>query len=205
MHFSWMPASLLTRMPALTLTRMPACSLMWMPAFTLTRTFHPCGHHTHQLSSSEPPSSQRLGHHRRASYRDSFEPRRRQSRSRSPVRGSNPKRVDRSPSPDKNKQRNKGFSRGAGSHGRSACAICLGRFSHDIQRCDSRNLWDKTTPAHSRRAQDGRIISANGLPLCYRWQRPGSCLAENHDSAHICSGCGDKDHGAQTCPRGEKT
>ncbi|KAG2738450.1 hypothetical protein P692DRAFT_201798413 [Suillus brevipes Sb2] len=159
---------------------------------------------TSRTPLAEPSATQ---HYRRSSYREPYEPRRRASRSRSPGRAGNPRRADRSPSPDKGKnreQRAKGFSRGAGSRGRSACAICLGRFSHDIQRCDSRNLWDKTTPAHARRSQDGRIISTNGLPLCYRWQRPGGCLAENHDSAHACSGCGDKSHGAQTCPRGEK-
>ncbi|KAG2063525.1 hypothetical protein BDR04DRAFT_1037687, partial [Suillus decipiens] len=91
-----------------------------------------------------------------------------------------------------------------GPRGRSACPICLGHFSYDIQRCESRNLWDKTTPAHARRTQDERIISANRLPLYYKWRRPGGCPAENHDSAHACSVCRDKEQGAQACPRGEK-
>ncbi|KAG1793830.1 uncharacterized protein HD556DRAFT_446303 [Suillus plorans] len=156
-------------------------------------------------NNAEQTSAQQQ--HRKTSYRDSSDPKRRPSRSRSPSQTDNHKKADGFPTPDKGKnreQRNKGFSRGAGSRGRSACAICLGHFAHNIQQCDSSNLWDKTTPAHSCRTQDGRIISTNGLPLCYRWQRPGGCTAENHDSAHICSGCGKKDHGAQTCPRGEK-
>ncbi|KAG2071835.1 hypothetical protein BDR04DRAFT_1015299 [Suillus decipiens] len=59
--------------------------------------------------------------------------------------------------------------------------------------------------AYAHRSQDGCIISANGLPLCYRWQRPGGCTAENHEAVHACSGCRDKDHGAQTCPQGDVT
>ncbi|KAG1843637.1 hypothetical protein C8R48DRAFT_576268, partial [Suillus tomentosus] len=66
------------------------------------------------------------------------------------------------------------------------CALCLGRFSHDIRRCGSRNLWDGTK-THCRRAEDGRLINPQGLPVCHRWQRPGSCQETNHESSHKCS------------------
>ncbi|KAG1725487.1 uncharacterized protein EDB91DRAFT_1208983 [Suillus paluster] len=143
---------------------------------------------------------------RKSSYRDtrSNNHRNHDSRSRSPVRGGGAQK-GRSSSPDntRDKSRREGFSRGAGSRGRSACAVCLGRFAHDIRHCNSSNLWDGSN-AHCRRAQDGRIINPQGLPLCYKWQRPESCAAPNHESSHECSGCGSKDHGVQKCSRVEK-
>ncbi|KAG1772608.1 hypothetical protein EV702DRAFT_919217, partial [Suillus placidus] len=91
----------------------------------------------------------------------------------------------------------------AGTRGRSACALCLGRFAHDIQRCESRNMWDSTN-THCHRADDGCLINPQGLPICYKWQRPGSCQIPNHEAPHECSGCGSKEHRAQSCPRSEK-
>ncbi|OAX36337.1 hypothetical protein K503DRAFT_653968, partial [Rhizopogon vinicolor AM-OR11-026] len=91
----------------------------------------------------------------------------------------------------------------AGPRGRSACAICLGRFAHKIAECNLPKLWDGS-PTHSRRTQEGRLVNPQGLTLCTNWQRPGGCSSGSHDFLHECSGCGLKDHGAQSCPRGEK-
>ncbi|KAG1838660.1 hypothetical protein C8R48DRAFT_562469, partial [Suillus tomentosus] len=74
----------------------------------------------------------------------------------------------------------------AGSRGQSACALCLGHFLHDIKRCESRSLWDGAS-THCRRAEDGCLINPQGLPICYKWQRPGSCQDQNHGSSHECS------------------
>ncbi|KAG1849573.1 hypothetical protein C8R48DRAFT_559474, partial [Suillus tomentosus] len=56
----------------------------------------------------------------------------------------------------------------------SACAMCLGRFVHNILQCSATELWDGSA-AHAQRAQDGRILNPAGLPLCFKWQRPGGC------------------------------
>ncbi|KAG1778121.1 hypothetical protein EV702DRAFT_968650 [Suillus placidus] len=103
----------------------------------------------------------------------------------------------------RDKHHHEGFSHSAGSRGRSACAICLGCFIHDIHHCNSNNLWDRSS-SHCCQAQDGHIVNPQGLPLCYKWQCTQSCAAPNHEAFHGCSGCGSKDHGAQKCSRGEK-
>lgn len=196
-----MPATLIPWTPAHMLTRMPATSIPRTPAHMLTRTTH--------LSITQPSNKDAPAYQssfRKSSYRDTRgnNQRNRNSRSRSPVRGGEAQK-GRSSSPDntRDKNRREGFSRGAGSRGRSACAVCLGRFAHDIRHCNASNLWDGSN-AHCRRTQDGRIVNPQGLPLCYKWQRPESCAAPNHESSHECSGCGGKDHGAQKCSRVEK-
>ncbi|TEB24861.1 hypothetical protein FA13DRAFT_1638192, partial [Coprinellus micaceus] len=84
------------------------------------------------------------------------------------------------------------------------CTICLGRHRHDIFQCSSKLLWDGTTPAYSRKVDNGHPQDPNGKVLCSDWQRPSGCKSTTHDTKHECSGCGEKDHGAQTCPRAQK-
>lgn len=139
----------------------------------------------------------------RDSRRSNQEHSRRNSRSRSPRRGGNENRKRSPDNSRNNQQRKQGFSQGAGTRGRSACAICLGRFAHNIQRCESSKLWDGT-PAYCKKTQDNRLVNSQGSPLCFKWQRPNGCFTSNHELHHECSGCGSKEHGAQGCPRGEK-
>ncbi|KIK43866.1 hypothetical protein CY34DRAFT_81011, partial [Suillus luteus UH-Slu-Lm8-n1] len=63
--------------------------------------------------------------------------------------------------------------------------------------------WDGTN-THCHRADNRYLINPQGLPICYKWQCPGSCQIPNHEAPHECSGCGSKEHGAQSCPHGEK-
>ncbi|TEB23453.1 hypothetical protein FA13DRAFT_1571991, partial [Coprinellus micaceus] len=49
-----------------------------------------------------------------------------------------------------------------------------------------------------------RLQDPNGKILCFDWQRAVGCKSTTHDSKHECSGCGEKDHGAQKCPRAQK-
>ncbi|KAG2065897.1 hypothetical protein BDR04DRAFT_949567, partial [Suillus decipiens] len=87
----------------------------------------------------------------------------------------------------------------AASTGHHACALCLGRFAHNIHKCKSELLWDNKTPTSCRRSPEGRLINTLGLQLCYDWQRPNGCPSASKDHIHECSGCGSTDHGAQKC------
>ncbi|KAF8837055.1 hypothetical protein BDN67DRAFT_874734, partial [Paxillus ammoniavirescens] len=57
----------------------------------------------------------------------------------------------------------------AGKTGRSACAICLSRFPHDIKVCTSSTLWDGSE-ALCKCSMDGQIINQKGTVLCFDWQ-----------------------------------
>jgi hypothetical protein len=97
------------------------------------------------------------------------------------------------------------FPNGAGpsNHGPSACAICLGRYRHAINKCNAEHFWDGAK-ARCSRNQSGRIVNPSGNILCSNWQRPEGCRSTSHDTRHECSGCGKADHGAQQCPRAQK-
>jgi len=95
------------------------------------------------------------------------------------------------------------FPAGAGNSGPSACALCLGRFRHPIHKCTSEFLWDKRTKTRCRRNGEGHLVNPEGLELCYDWQRPKGCSNTARSHVHECSGCGGKDHGAQSCPQSE--
>jgi hypothetical protein len=128
---------------------------------------------------------------------------RRNSRSRSPHRGGNENRKHSPDNSRNNQQHKQGFSQGAGTCSRSACAICLGCFTHDIQRCESLKLCDGTL-AYCKKTQDNHLVNSQGSPLCFKWQRPSGCFTGNHELHHECSGCGSKEHSTQGCPRGKK-
>ena len=85
--------------------------------------------------------------------------------------------------------------------GLSACAICLGRNPHDVAQCDATLLWDGHTPTFARKGDKGaKLRTANsGDTLCLDWNLPRPCNSNSHLSRHRCSGCGNNDHGAQTC------
>ena len=94
------------------------------------------------------------------------------------------------------------FQTGAGLRG-GVCAVCLGRHEHAFSRCEGIKLWDGSTGA-AKKNEQGRLIAADGLPLCFDWQVPKGCTSASHPERHRCSGCGKAEHGAQTCPRAEK-
>jgi hypothetical protein len=93
------------------------------------------------------------------------------------------------------------FTSGTDSRGLSACAICLSRNPHDVTQCDANLLWDGHTPAFARKGDKGaKLRAANtGDTLCLDWNLPRSCNSNSHVARHRCSGCGNNDHGAQTC------
>ncbi len=95
------------------------------------------------------------------------------------------------------------FPSGAGGRDLSACAVCLGRQSHQVAKCTAAVLWDGRTPAYARRDEQGRLSTSQGKPLCTEWQLRRGCLSASHDERHRCSGCGTATHGAQACPRGQ--
>jgi len=85
--------------------------------------------------------------------------------------------------------------------GLSACAICLSRNPHDVMQCDANVLWDGHNPTFARKGDKGAKLrtASSGDTLCLDWNLPRSCNSNLHLSRHRCSGCGNNDHGAQTC------
>jgi hypothetical protein len=94
------------------------------------------------------------------------------------------------------------FQPGAGPRG-GVCAACLGRHEHAFGKCEGHKLWDGS-PGSARKSEQGKLVGADGLPLCYDWQLPRGCQSALHLDRHKCSGCGKTGHGAQACPRAEK-
>jgi hypothetical protein len=135
------------------------------------------------------------------------------SRSRSPIRNTTGRLPPRTSSPNRQRPRQESkrttqdrqpFQSSAASTGLHACALCLGRFAHNVHKCKSELLWDNKTPTSCRRSTDGRLVNSQGLQLCYDWQRPNGCASTGKDHIHECSGCGNPNHGAQSCPRGQE-
>ena len=62
------------------------------------------------------------------------------------------------------------FQSGAGPHG-GACAVCLGCHEHTFSKCDGTKLWDRSTGS-ARKNEQGRLVAADRLPLCFDWQMP---------------------------------
>lgn len=60
----------------------------------------------------------------------------------------------RSSSPSKSSS----FQSGAGSNVASACALCLGRHSHDVRNCRSETLWDGSTARCKKKTVDDSSI-----------------------------------------------
>ena len=90
------------------------------------------------------------------------------------------------------------FQSGTGPCG-GACAVCLNHHKHNFSKCDGVKLWDGSVGS-PRKNKQGRLVAANGLPICFDWQMPQGCASTSHSDRHRCSGCGKTNHGAQTCP-----
>ena len=176
---------------------------------TLHRTTHRTSHRTlHRTSPLRPcalqmraslPNPPRQGNSR------SRTPRPQNSRSRSPVR-SGPDRPASTRPRSRSRQRkqpNEVFQPGAAAPALSACTLCLGRHRHDIARCNAVQFWDHSA-ARCRRNEGGRLVNPSGTTLCSDWQLPRGCANSSHPDRHECSGCGNKAHGAQSCPRSQK-
>ena len=131
------------------------------------------------------------------------DPVRRQRRSRSPQGyGPPPDRQEKGAHDNSRRVKTEVFQSGAGPCG-GVCTVCLGRHDHTFTKCDNSKLWDGA-PSAARKNEQGCLVTANGLALCFDWQVPKGCRSTSHLDWHICSGCGGDDHGAQTCPRAER-
>lgn len=95
------------------------------------------------------------------------------------------------------------FQGGTAGRGTSACAVCLGRHEHDYAKCSATKLWNGGK-VWVRRADNGRLVSIDGLPICFSFQTSAGCSDTTHPSRHTCSGCGKSGHGAQQCPQVQK-
>ena len=157
-------------------------------------------------NSFEPRGSSRR-HRARSRSPPRAESSRRHHRSRSPIRGNNspPERRGGRARDDvrpPRQNRTEVFRSGTGSRGR-VCAVCLGRHEHTFAKCDEAKLWDGSA-CGARKNEQGRLVAADGLALCFDWQLPKGCGSTGHTDRHRCSGCGKADHGAQECPRAER-
>ena len=86
----------------------------------------------------------------------------------------------------------------------SACAVCLGRHPHKVVDCTEVNLWDNSYPSCAIRSNKA-LTMRDGRSVCSDWQRVSGCPSSTHDFRHICSGCASPSHGAQGCPRAQKS
>ena len=131
--------------------------------------------------------------------------RRRHASSERSRRSPNPRRSQRS---SNNKPRGKGgeqsfFQGGTAARGGSACAVCLGRHEHKYAKCSATKLWNGGKTCVCRNEQ-GRLITVDGLPICFSFQTPAGCSETTHPTRHTCSGCGKSGHGAQQCSLTQK-
>ena len=142
----------------------------------------------------------------------------RRSKSLSPARRRNdsPRKRQRSKSPRQakrqrdastrktgNREEGSFFRNSTGSCPSGVCVVCLGRSEHDYRKCNSSKLWDGKK-GWARRNEQGRLATPEGLVLCFNWQLPKMCASTAHVEKHLCSGCGESNHGAQKCPRAER-
>ena len=127
------------------------------------------------------------------------------SRSRSPPRrtpqGSSHQRL--SPPPYPSPSKNQGFQPSTAHQGLPVCALCLATDPHDTRKCRTDTLWDGSK-ARCHKSEEGRLINSAGTTLCSDWNSRRGCTSSTHEQRHECSGCGNKDHGAQKCPRAQK-
>ena len=127
------------------------------------------------------------------------------SRSRSPPRrtpqGSSHQRF--SPPPYPSPSKNQGFQPSTAHQGLLVCALCLATDPHDTRKCRTDTLWDGSK-ARCHKSEEGRLINSAGTTLCSDWNSRRECTSSTHKQRHECSGCGNKDHGAQKCLRAQK-
>lgn len=99
------------------------------------------------------------------------------------------------------KEKGEFFLSSAGPCG-EVCAHCLGAHDHMFTTCKGKKLWDRSA-SPIRRGEQGKLVNADGVILCFDWQLPTSCQNTHHSQCHKCSGCRKSGHGAQTCPQAE--
>ncbi|KAG1730822.1 uncharacterized protein EDB91DRAFT_1030846, partial [Suillus paluster] len=83
------------------------------------------------------------------------------------------------------------------------CAVCLGCNSHRTVECTTPRTWNNLFDTFSERINKA-LWTKDGRQLCTSWQREEGCTNNQHNSKHICSGCGASNHGAQRCTRAQK-
>jgi hypothetical protein len=102
-------------------------------------------------------------------------------------------------------RRDQDFSYGTNGRAYPVCAVCLGRHSHNVFSCDALKTWDGAHSTITKRIKGTLYLRSNSAPMCIEWQRSRGCDSAKHDEKHLCSGCSQRSHGAQTCPRSQKT
>lgn len=70
------------------------------------------------------------------------------------------------------------FQTGTGPCGR-VCAVCLSRREHIFAKCNETKLWD-SSPGSAWKNEQGQLVTANGLPLCFDWQVLQGCRSTSH-------------------------
>lgn len=157
----------------------------------------------------DTPRGSRFSWSRNPSYRKcsrspSISPPRSTKRSK-PSRKRSPSPHDPAPhhTPTKARTGRKPFRRNASPRPLSACPMCLGCHRHDVANCEATLRWDQKVENRCTRDRGGHLKSPEGIVLCSNWQKPQGCEDSTHSKRHQCSGCGAKDHGAQSCPRAE--
>ena len=127
----------------------------------------------------------------------------RSSHSRSPTRRASGASMHPHVSPRSSPSKQSAFQSSTAFQGQPVCALCLATDQHDTRRCRSETLWDGSK-ARCKKSDEGRLITPSGTTLCSDWNNRRGCSSSAHDFRHECSGCGEKDHGAQRCPRAQK-
>jgi hypothetical protein len=130
------------------------------------------------------------------------------SRSRSPTRRTpacqrSPPQYSRYSSNQQSPSKNASFPASTASQGLPVCALCLATDTHDTRKCRSETLWDGSK-ARCRKTDEGKLITPAGTTLCNDWNTRRGCTTNMHEHRHECSGCGNKDHGAQKCPQAQR-
>ena len=95
------------------------------------------------------------------------------------------------------------FQPGAGSRSPPACTLCLRREACNLLKCQADLFWDGSK-ARCQKNDQGRLVSPLGQVLCFNWNTWRGCSAKGCKDRHKCSGCGNKDHGAQKRPWAQK-
>ena len=150
-------------------------------------SFHECPHRVHEMISAPYKSGSHSSAHCKG-------------------HSCSPTHLHASPPPYQQSQaspKQSPFPSGAPAKALSVCTLCLGWDPHHVYKCTSEICWDGSKTRCHRNKQ-GRLISPAGSVLCLNWNSHCGCTTTRHESHHKCSGCGNKDHGAQACPQAQK-
>jgi hypothetical protein len=97
-----------------------------------------------------------------------------------------------------------GFSVGCQQDDPLRLSRMLGPPQHPIRECNSARTWDNKHSTVSKRVKGDLLLQQDDIRLCVDWQRRKGCESRLHDQKHLCSGCTQRSHGAQTCSRAQK-